>query len=91
MTTMELTEKIEQLKSLEELIADAKAEAETLKDAIKAEMLAQDTEELVCGTHIIRWTTVLSNKFDTAKFKSVLPEVYKAYTKQSVSRRFTIN
>lgn len=91
MTTIELNAKIEELKSLEELIADAKAEAEALKDEIKAEMLKQNTEEMVVGTHIVRWTTILSNKFDTTKFKSMMPEIYKAYTKQSVSRRFTVS
>lgn len=91
MTTNELNKKIEALQELEELIAEAKAEAEALKDEIKEEMLRQNTEELVCGTHIVRWTTVLSNKFDTTKFKSMMPEIYKAYTKQSVSRRFSIS
>lgn len=91
MTTIELNAKIEELKSLEELIADAKAEAEALKDEIKAEMLKQNTEEMVVGAHIVRWTTILSNKFDTTKFKSMMPDVYKEYTKQSVSRRFTVS
>lgn len=87
---MSIEEKIEALQELEELIAEAKAEAEALKDEIKEEMLKQNTEELVVGKHIVRWTTVLSNKFDTTAFKKVMPDVYKAYTKQSVSRRFSI-
>jgi predicted phage-related endonuclease len=87
---MTIEQKIEALQELEELITEAKAEAEALKDEIKEEMLKQNTEELVVGKHIVRWTTVLSNKFDSTAFKKALPEVYKAYTKQSVSRRFTI-
>lgn len=87
---MSIEEKIGALQELEELIAEAKAEAEALKDEIKEEMLKQNTEELVVGKHIVRWTTVLSNKFDSTAFKKALPEVYKAYTKQSVSRRFSI-
>ena len=39
MSTTELTAQIESLRSLEELIEEAKAEAETLRDAIKQEML----------------------------------------------------
>lgn len=38
----------------------------------------------------IRWTSVLSQRFDSTSFKKVLPDLYKAYTKQVASRRFTI-
>ena len=91
MSTIELTAQIESLRALEELIEEAKAEAETLRDAIKQEMLNRDTEELSAGQYIVRWTSVLSQRFDTTAFKKVMPEVYKAYTKQVSSRRFTIS
>ena len=91
MSTTELTAQIESLRSLEELIEEAKAEAEALRDAIKQEMLNRDTEELSAGQYIVRWTSVLSQRFDTTSFKKVMPEVYKAYTKQVSSRRFTIS
>ena len=90
MSTIEITSKIEALKDLEALIEEAKAEAETLRDEIKAEMLNRNTEEMEAGQYIIRWTSVLSNRFDSTAFKKVLPELYKAYTKQVSSRRFTI-
>ena len=91
MSTIEITTKIEALKDLETLIEEAKAEAESLRDEIKAEMLNRDTEELSAGQYIVRFTTVLSNRFDSTAFKKVMPEVYKAYTKQTASRRFTIS
>ena len=91
MSTIELTAQIESLRALEELIEEAKAEAETLRDAIKQEMLKLDTEELSAGQYIVRWTSVLSQRFDTTSIKKVMPEVYKAYTKQVSSRRFTIS
>ena len=91
MSTHELTAQIESLRALEELIEEAKAEAETIQDAIKQEMLNRDTEELSAGQYIVRWTSVLSQRFDTTAFKKVMPEVYKAYTKQVSSRRFTIS
>ena len=90
MSTIEITSKIEALKDLESLIEEAKAEAEALRDEIKAEMLSRDTEEMEAGQYIVRWTSVLSQRFDTTAFKKVMPEVYKAYTKQVSSRRFTI-
>ena len=90
MSTIEITTKIEALKELEALIEEAKAEAETLRDEIKTEMLNRDTEEMEAGQYIIRWTSVLSQRFDSTSFKKVLPDLYKAYTKQVSSRRFTI-
>ena len=91
MSTTELTAQIESLRALEELIEEANAEANTLRDAIKQEMLLRGTEELAVGRFIIHWTSVLSQRFDTTSFKKVMPEVYKAYTKQISSRRFTIS
>ena len=91
MSTIEITAKIEALKDLESLIEEAKAEAETLRDEIKTEMLNRNTEELSAGQYIVRYTTVLSNRFDSTAFKKVMPDVYKAYTKQTSSRRFTIS
>ena len=91
MSTIEITSKIESLRALEELIEEAKAEAETLRDEIKSEMMARNTEELTVGQYIVRWTSVLSQRFDSTAFKKVMPDVYKAYTKQISSRRFTIS
>lgn len=90
MSTVEITSKIDALKDLETLIEEAKAEAEALRDEIKAEMLSRDTEEMEAGQYIVRWTSVLTQRFDTTAFKKVMPDVYKAYTKQVSSRRFSI-
>ena len=90
MSKQELIAKIEELNQWEALMEEAKNEAEALRDAIKAEMLQQDTEEMIIGTYIVRWTSVLSNRFDTTGFKKVHSNLYKEYTKQVASRRFTI-
>ncbi len=90
MSNIEITGKIEALKDLESLIEEAKAEAEALRDEIKTEMLNRNTEEMEAGQYIVRWTSVLTQRFDTTAFKKVMPEVYKEYTKQVSSRRFSI-
>ena len=90
MSTHEMESKIKKLQEWEALAEEAKAEAEALRDEIKAEMLARDTEELEAGRYIIRWTPVLSNRFDTTTFKKEHGEMYKLYTKQTTSRRFSI-
>ena len=91
MATNEMIKAIEALNEWEKIIADAQAEAEAIRDSIKAEMMEHDTEELTAGQYIVRWTSVLTNRFDTTAFKKALPEVYKSFTKQSASRRFTIS
>lgn len=90
MSINELENKIKKMQEWEALAEEAKAEAEALKDEIKAEMLAQNTEEMTAGRYICRWTSVLSNRFDTTTFKKEHSEMYKQYTKQTSSRRFSI-
>ena len=91
MSTIELEAKIRKMQEWEALAEEARAEAEAIRDEIKAEMVKRDTEELTAGSIIVRWTSVLSQRFDSTAFKKVMPEVYKAYTKQVSSRRFTIS
>lgn len=91
MSNIEIVSKVKALQELEGLIDELKQEAEILRDAIKAEMVARDTEELIAGHHIVRYATVLCNRFDSTSFKRVMPEVYKSFTKQTTSRRFSIN
>ena len=90
MSSNEIVSKIEALKEWEALAAEAAAEIESLKDAIKAEMTARGVEELQAGQYIARYTEVISNRFDSTAFKKVMPDVYKAYTKPVTSRRFSV-
>lgn len=90
MSINEMEKKIAALKEWEQLLEEAKAQVETLKDEIKAEMLSRNTEEMTAGKYICRWTSVLSNRFDTTTFKKEHAEMYKQYTKQTSSRRFSI-
>lgn len=91
MSNIEIVSKVNALRELETLIDELKEEAEILRNAIKSEMVARDTEELIAGNHIVRYATVLSNRFDSTSFKRVMPELYKSFTKQTTSRRFTIS
>ena len=91
MSKIELLAKIELLNKYEAMIDEMKSEAEAIRNTIKAEMDAREVEEMIAGQYIIRYTSVLSNRFDSTAFKKVMPEIYKAYTKQVSSRRFTIS
>ena len=91
MTKVEMLAKIELLNRYEAMLEELKNEADTIRNSIKSEMEAREVEELIAGQYIIRWTSVLSNRFDATAFKKVMPELYKAYTKQTASRRFSIS
>lgn len=91
MSSIEIVSKIEALKEWEALAEEAASEIEALKDAIKKELDARGVKELEAGTHIVRWTTVKTSRFDSTAFKKEHIEIYKAFTKQVTSRRFTIS
>ncbi len=91
MSKNELISRIEALNEWEALMDEAREQAEAIRDSIKQEMLERDTEELTAGQYIIRWTPVLSNRFDSTAFKKVYGDLYKAFTKQTASRRFTVS
>ena len=91
MDTNELMQKIKSLSEWEKIAEDAKAEAESIKDSLKAELTSRGVEELEVGPHILRYTTVLSNRFDTTAFKRDFADIYAEFTKQTMSKRFTVS
>ena len=91
MSKIELLAKIELLNKYEAMMEELKAEADSVRNSIKAEMEAREVEELIAGQYIVRWTSVLSQRFDSTAFKKVMPDVYKSFIKQTASRRFSIN
>jgi len=64
MSTNEIIAKVRELRELQSLIVEAEAEAESLKDAIKATMGEQ--EELRAGEYKVTWKSVTSQKLDSA-------------------------
>ena len=90
MSKIELYYLIESLKEWEKVMEEAKAEADAIRDQIKAELIAQETEEMEVGNYIVRYTSVLSNRFDTTSFKREHNDLYQQFTKQTASRRFSI-
>ena len=90
MSVNEIETKVAALQEWEAIAEEARAEAEALREPITAEMLERDTQELEAGRFIVRWTSVLSSRFDTTAFKKEHAEMYRQYTRQSSSRRFTV-
>ena len=91
MANNEMLKMVEELLTCEALIDELKAEAEEMRNSIKQEMNDRGTEELAVGSHIVRFTSVLTTRFDTKTFKEKMgEEVYKAFTKEVASKRFSI-
>ncbi len=90
MANNDLIQRIEALNEWEALMEEAKAEAEAIRDSLKQELLDRNTEELECGQYIIRYQSIVSNRFDNSAFKKALPDVYKSFIRQSISKRFSI-
>lgn len=88
MSTNELESKCRELRQLQSLIEEAQAEAETIKDAIKAAM--GDSEAIQAGEYKITWKSVTSSRLDTAALKKALPDVAERFTKATTVRRFCV-
>lgn len=88
MSINELEAKARELRQLQALIEEAQAEAETIKDAIKAAM--GDSEAIQAGEYKITWKTVTSSRIDTTALKKALPDVAERFTKETTSRRFCV-
>ena len=91
MTKKEIIAQIELMNEWERVIEEAKAEVEAIKDSIKAEMADRDLDELEAGSYIVRYKTVATSRFDSTTFKKTYEDLYKAFLKQSTSRRFSIS
>ncbi len=82
-TVAELQNLYANLEALKSVIAEKEG-------LIKDEMEAREIETLDLGNVIIRFTSVLSNRFDTTAFKKDFADIYALFTKQVASRRFSI-
>ena len=67
-----------------------KAQIIEREQAIKEEMENRELEELNLGNVIVRFTNVLSNRFDTTAFKKLHNDLYNEFIKKVASRRFSI-
>ena len=90
MSTNEIAKKIRELKELQALIEEAQAEAEAIKDDLKAYMIETGTDEVSVDVFKIRYATVKGSRFDTAAFKKTHADLYAQYTRQTETRRFTV-
>ena len=90
MCKAELTKTVRNLKELMMMKAELEAEIEAAQDVVKTEMTAQGVEEMILDVFKVRWTKVVSNRFDTTAFRQENVNLYDRYCKEVASRRFSI-
>ena len=76
------------LRQLQALIDEAQAEAETIKDAIKAAMGCQ--EAVQAGEYRITYKAIKTARLDATALKKALPDVAAAFTEETTVRRFSV-
>ena len=88
MSINEIEAKARELRQLQTLIEEAQAEAEAIKDEIKAAM--GDSESITAGEYKITWKAVTTSRLDSTALKKALPDVAERFTRTSTTRRFVI-
>lgn len=83
MSTIDMANQIRQLKELEALIKEAQAEAEAIKDQLKA-------EEMTVDVYTVCYKIVTSRRLDSKKLKADHADLYNAYTTKTTSCRFSV-
>ena len=86
----EMTSKIQDLRELRRMADDLAKEIEAIQDDIKAELTARETDELSGPDWKVTWKPVTSSRFDTTAFKKAMPDLAKAFTKTTTTRRFLV-
>lgn len=89
MGTIELNNKVTELKELKQYAKEIEAEITGIEDELKREMEARGEEEMTVGVFTVRYKTVESSRFDSKRFKLDHADLYKEYLKKTVTKRFT--
>lgn len=91
MTTIEMVNKITELKELEQYKKEIDNEIESIKNEIKREMDSLGMDEYKTELFTVRYKLVKSKRFDNKAFKSIHKDLYEAFSKESISKRFSID
>ena len=82
---------VNQIKELEAAGKQLKKQADELRSQVKAMMDKKHLEEMDVGNFTVRYTTVVSSRFDSRAFQETHQALYDQYCVASESKRFTIS
>ena len=89
MSMNELNTTARDLMSVRAMIEELEAEA--LTDKLKAAMVEQGTEALQGDGWKATWKNVVSNRFDSKRFKADHADLYGQYSRQTTTTRFVLS
>ena len=87
MTNRQVDNRLKKLQALEEQKKELETMIKALQDELKKEM--GDLEEIETGHFLLRYTKVVSSRFDSTAFRKAHSDLYKDFCKETESRRFS--
>ena len=88
MNMQEIESKIRLMREMQRMAEEAQAEADSLKDEIKAYMGASET--LSVGEYKITYKTVKGSRLDGTALKKAMPDISSAFCRPTETRRFCV-
>lgn len=91
MSNRELDNQVKTLREIQSQIEALQAEAEAIRDAIKAEMVEQGAEVLTGNGWRASWKVIESSRFDCKALKAADPATFARFTVTTRTSRFCVN
>lgn len=90
LTEKMIENRIRKLLDMAAQIEEIEKAMDDVKNELKNDLTERQTDEVeTANGYKVRYKEVTSNRFDSAKLKADFPDVYREYTKEQKSMRFT--
>ena len=86
----DIRQAVQDIRELTRMKAEIEEQLTAAQDVIKAEMTAQDVDELTGTDYRVTWKSVTSNRIDTTALKKQMPDIAQMFTTASTTRRFLV-
>ena len=80
--------KVQELMELRRMAEELQSELDTLQEAVKDFMGSE--ESMIAGAFKVSYKSVTSSRLDSSALKRELPDIAARFTKQTTTRRFTV-
>ena len=80
--------KVRELMELRRMEEELQTEIDALQEAVKSFMGSEET--MIVGAFKVSYKSITSSRLDSAALKRDLPNVAALYTRQTTTRRFTV-
>ena len=84
----DIISKVQELMELRRMAEELQTEIDALQEAVKSFMGSEET--MIAGAFKVSYKNISSSRLDSAALKRDLPNVAALYTKQTTTRRFTV-